>query len=158
MAETHTFVDARTDTLKGLFAAATYLNAGLPSGATVTLYKGPQEAGMPEPVPWAIYISRAGLPSFEYGVAGDPTLVTQEMVVACVSSYPSSREEMEEYVSYLAANTIRVLLGGKQVAGASGWHKGIITGSDALTIRNKRNNTTAEVELFGFSVEYEVSP
>ena len=156
MAETYTFIDARTDTLKGLFAAATYLNAGLPSGETVTLYKGPHDAGMPEPAPWAVYIFRAGLPSFDYGVRGEPTLVTQEMVIACVSSYPTGREEMEEYVSYLAANTVRVLLGGKQVTGAAGWHKGIITDSDALTIRNRRNNTTAEVELFGFNIEYEV--
>jgi hypothetical protein len=158
MAEPYTFIDARTDKLIAKFTAAgTYLNAGLPTGQTVTVLKGPWDAGLPDPGNFFIYVSRSGLPAFEYGCKGDPVRVTQQMAVACVSSYPATREGLEEYVSYLAANTVSVLLGATQVPGAGGWDTGIIASADAVTLRS-RNNTTFEIEVFDYQIKYEVTP
>lgn len=152
---THTAIDARTDTLIAQLQAATYLNDGLPGSEEISVVKGPWDAGTPDPQHFSIHVSRMGHPAFDYGVAGDPVIVTQQMAVACVTSYPAGREEMEQYLGFVAANTVRALLACRQVAGEAGWHSGVIVESDAQTFRSQ-TNTTYEVEVFSFEAKYEV--
>ena len=147
--------DARTDTLIAQLQAATYLNDGLPGSEEISVVKGPWDAGTPDPQHFSIHVSRMGHPEFDYGVAGDPVIVTQQVAVACVTSYPAGREEMEQYLGFVAANTVRALLACRQVAGEAGWHSGVITESDAQTFRSQ-TNTTYEVEVFSFETKYEV--
>lgn len=152
MAITYEEFDQRTETLITLLETAT-LGDGLPEEPAVN--KGPWAAGTPGPDPFAIYVHRMGMPSFDYGQAADPVTVTQSLAVGCVCSYPGDREDMEAYVAYLAANVTRVLLANVQVSGTYGWDTGLVVDSDAVRYRT-RDNTTFEVELFQFDVTFEV--
>lgn len=153
MPVTHTVLDARTDTLVAALRAAAYLGDGLESAPLV--YKGPHQVPEGPVDPAAVFVSRMGLPTLDYGMAGEPVIVTQEMAVACQTCLPADdREAMEEAVSYLAANVLRCLLANAQVAGAAGWLTGLVTGSDA--VRGRTQHNTMEVEVFGFNIQFEV--
>lgn len=149
---THTDLDARIDTLVAAFDSATYLGDGLPERPQA--HKGIFRQSYPR---FGIYVSRSGLDidAADYGIAGEPVVVTMRCNVAAVVSYPAEADDMELLVNRLAANVLRVLFANTQVAGVAGWRDGIVTGSDATTYRSP-DNVTFEIEVFEFAMRFEL--
>ncbi len=155
MAISYTEYDSRIDALVEAFKneRTGKLMAGLPS--TVEVYKGPyREEGLgPD---WQVFISRRGVPEVKYDMGTQTADITMGVDVAAASYSVAGEEEFEEYVSYFAANVTGLLFEQVKRIGTDGWYKGIFRGSDAISLRTERAQTT-ELEVFQFELTFEVN-
>lgn len=141
--------DKRTDKLVELLKADTYLHEGLP--AHPVIHKGPPLT-MPETV--AIYVFRARVDNPEYwmGMQGSDFVAT--WAVVGVLRHAGDPEQLEAYVSILAANIMRNIIAHRQVAGY--WDVATPGPSEATRTRTNQNQTF-EVEAIPVRLQWQIA-
>jgi len=75
--------------------------------------------------------------------------------IAASSYTVQSDAAMEGYVNVFAGNIMALLFSLVKNTGDAGWHKGIWRRSDAVTLRDEKQQTI-ELEVFQFDVTFEV--
>jgi len=155
MSIAYTELTSRQDALKALLdAAGATLGRGLPS-APGTYLGAARET--PDGNHFGVFIARSGLPELEYHMGTQTGERTAEFEVALQSYWPESVEKLETYCGYFAANVLSVLLENKQRTGTDGWHKGIVSSTDAIRFRRQGQESVYEIEVIPFRVTFEVS-
>lgn len=148
--------DARIDAVVAAFEhdAFATLRRQLPSAPTV--HKGPYRKGEPGASDFAVFISRGGVPNVKYDMGTQTADVTMSIDIAATSYSLADAPDLEGHINVFGANIMAVLFSLVKRAGADGWYNGMWQGSDAVTLRNEKQQTS-ELEVFQFDVTFEVN-
>ena len=157
MALTYNEYDARIDAIVTAFMDARAGTLGQQLPKAVTVHKGPYRDTEASAGDFAVFISRRGLPEVKYDMGTQTAQITMGVDVAATSySVAGTSADLESYVSILAANVTALLFSLVKKTGTGGWYKGIFRGSDAITLRDEKQQTV-ELEVFQFDVTFEVN-
>ena len=141
--------DRRTDKLVELLEDDTDLHEGLP--ARPVIHKGPPLV-MPGTVDIYVFRSRVDNPEYWMGVQGSDFVATWAIVG--VLRHAGNPEQLEAYVSILAANIMRCIIAHRQVAGF--WDVATPGPSEATRTRTNQNQTF-EVEAIPVRLQWQIA-
>jgi hypothetical protein len=141
--------DKRTDKLVELLQDDTELHEGLPAKPTV--HKGPPLKS-PEQVGIYVYRERVDNPDYWMGTQGSDFVATWAIVG--VLRHAGDPEQLESYVSTLAANIMRNIIANRQVSGF--WDVATPGPSIATRVRGD-SNQTFEVEAIPVRLQWQIA-
>lgn len=136
-----------TDEIVANLRADENLSEGLSEG--VVVFKGPRRLASVADR-HAVFVYRSGLDNWEYWMGDQQVEIDGVWAVTCVTRHVGDPEQLEDYVSTLAANVLRNLMWFKQT---DNWLTGTPGPSTCVTGRGEEDQSW-EIELIPFLLNW----